>query len=305
MKYYTKKWYDLMQSSGNCGMFNKIPDKTYTTKEIKTLYDKKLKKMINTEKRAYNQVPSYVLDTDYLNEENFDPEVWVYIDENGNTVRPTSVKEVIRQVFEEFESKPPFDPTEVTVLFKDLYKNELRTCKHNYPSWLVSEVDYRLIALKYLPASSYKKYMDEVKALTKTWKAINQKAEKVLARQNIPEEVNEALELHDAYLLSIKKQGRALIMVFRKDAVWPDDRTPYRKVIFKDAAVLERDKGINVRKHQYDNYYSSNVTFLYDEIYDQDDGFEIHMMFWVTNGLAYVTLQCSSVSYQDGIEVIN
>jgi hypothetical protein len=54
-----------------------------------------------------------------------------------------------------------------------------------------------------------------------------------LIRQNIPDHVAESLWLHDAALLSIKKSGKNYVMLVRRDGFWPDDPTPYRKVVYR------------------------------------------------------------------------
>jgi hypothetical protein len=105
----------------------------------------------------------------------------------------------------------------------------------------------------------------------------------------------EALWLHDASLLSIKKSGKNYIMLVAKDGFWPDDATPYRRVIFHKATVIEKEAGLRVQKLE------SDTTFLYKEIYRTDTGYEVHMMFWMPKGLAYLTIACEDISFEDGV----
>jgi hypothetical protein len=40
---------------------------------------------------------------------------------------------------------------------------------------------------------------------------------------------------------------------------------------------------------------------LYKEIYRTDTGYEVHMMFWLPKGLAYLTIACEDLSFEDGV----
>jgi hypothetical protein len=78
--------------------------------------------------------------------------------------------------------------------------------------------------------------------------------------------VAETLRLHDASLLSFKKSGKNYVMLARRDG-----------------------------------FCRSNISFLYHEIYRTDTGYEAHMMFWVPKGLAYLTIACADISFEDGV----
>ncbi len=308
MKYYTKAWYELMQDIGSADDFKKIPDKIYTAKEIKELYQKKLKKEIREEKRSYDSEPFFLFGPEDIEQDQFDPEDWLIVDEETNEVSvPESIEQVVQQLeeeqrraMEEFENRPPFDASEIIELFEECYKNRLRACKRTYPDWLVDEVDHRLLALGYLPESIYIKFKEEISAKRKRLQSINRRAEKDLRKQSIDEEIDEALSLHDASLLSLRKAGNDIVMKVRKDGIWPDDQTPYRRVCFQNGIMIEKE--VTARKYLSDDFYDSNVAYLYHEIYKIDDGYEIHMMFYTTKGLGYVTLKCTDVRYEDGIE---
>lgn len=274
MKYYTKEWYELLQAWGLSGDLKKIPDAVYTTADIEKLYKKKLKKEIAFERDSYNQEPFFLTVDDMLTEDNFCPDDWLYIDEiTGDVKRPVDINEVRQQLekdrkraFEEFENRPPFDPMDTEKIFEEIYRTNIRTCKNNFPEWLLKSVDHRLLALGYLPETAYRKYHSEIREKKKKWEQINRAAEKERTRQCIPDEMMEAMALHDASLLSLKK-------------------------------------GLRVRKYLQEGFYSSNSSFLYSEIYNSGEGYEFHMMFVTSKDLSYLTIACNDISVCDGISI--
>ena len=274
MKYYTKEWYELLQAWGLSGDLKKIPDAVYTTADIEKLYKKKLKKEIAFERDSYNQEPFFLTVDDMLTEDNFCPDDWLFIDEiTGDVKKPVDINEVRQQLekdrkraFEEFENRPPFDPMDTEKIFEEIYRTNIRTCKNNFPEWLLKSVDHRLLALGYLPETAYRKYHSEIREKKKKWEQINRAAEKERTRQCIPDEMMEAMALHDASLLSLKK-------------------------------------GLRVRKYLQEGFYSSNSSFLYSEIYNSGEGYEFHMMFATSKDLSYLTIACNDISVCDGISI--
>ena len=274
MKYYTKEWYELLQAWGLSGDLKKFPDAVYTTADIEKLYKKKLKKEIAFERDSYNQEPFFLTVDDMLTEDNFCPDDWLFIDEiTGDVKRPVDINEVRQQLekdrkraFEEFENRPPFDPMDTEKIFEEIYRTNIRTCKNNFPEWLLKSVDHRLLALGYLPETAYRKYHSEIREKKKKWEQINRAAEKERTRQCIPDEMMEAMALHDASLLSLKK-------------------------------------GLRVRKYLQEGFYSSNSSFLYSEIYNSGEGYEFHMMFATSKDLSYLTIACNDISVCDGISI--
>ena len=238
------------------------------------MYKKKLKKEIAFERDSYNQEPFFLTVDDMLTEDNFCPDDWLFIDEiTGDVKRPVDINEVRQQLekdrkraFEEFENRPPFDPMDTEKIFEEIYRTNIRTCKNNFPEWLLKSVDHRLLALGYLPETAYRKYHSEIREKKKKWEQINRAAEKERTRQCIPDEMMEAMALHDASLLSLKK-------------------------------------GLRVRKYLQEGFYSSNSSFLYSEIYNSGEGYEFHMMFATSKDLSYLTIACNDISVCDGISI--
>ena len=95
-------------------------------------------------------------------------------------------------------------------------------------------------------------------------------------------------------------------MLLRQDGGWfGEGVTPYIKVIFTDAVLLEREKGLTPRaRMDGDGNQSSNCVFLYHELYSVQDGYEVHMMFTTAKWpeLAYLTVKCRDICFEDNCD---
>lgn len=316
MRFYTKEWYELMQRQDYTLCMRQIPDKEYSTKEIRAFFEKKLKSEIARDRREYNTPPCFLDVSDQLKPENFDPEGWLLFPngEEGEPRHPTSPEEVSEQLEREkkeaedaFANRPPFDSSESEKVFREGYMARLRYCDRSFPAWVCRQVDRRLLALDLLPKSVYQRLKIEEKENRKAFRKIERAAKKELDRQHIPEQIAEAFSFHDSSLLSLRKQGRNYEMLLRKDGGWFGDEdgvTPYIKVVFTDAVLIEREKGLKPRtRTDADGAICSKCIFLYHEIYSVENGYEVHMLFAVDgwSNLAYLTVRCSEIGFEDNI----
>ena len=145
MKYYTKDWYNLMQKCDYTLAMKKIPDKAYSEDEIKTFYNKALKKEIALRREGYNDQPDYTALFDMLDENDFDPIDWVLIDESKGIGRFPQSKEEVRAFYEaekkrkeqEFINRGPFNATSVADDFKSLFKHRLKLVVDEFPKWTI------------------------------------------------------------------------------------------------------------------------------------------------------------------------
>lgn len=314
MRFYTKDWYVLMQHQDYTTCAKPIPDKAYSEKEIKALFRERLEAEIQRDRLDYDTPPCFPDMTDQLRPEHWKPEDWMIFPagEDQPPRHPASPEEVAAQwerdrraAEEAFASRPPFDPAETERWFRALYRANLRNAHMHYPAWVREQVDRRLLALDLLPESVFQKLQREEEENRRAFQAIEQAAEKELGRQPIPAPIAEAFRFHDSALLSLHKRGRDYEMRLRKDGGWyGDDVTPYIKVLFRGADLLERERGLIPRTMQdADGALSSNCTFLYHELYASPDGYEVHMLFATAGrrGLAYCTLRCDDIVFEDNV----
>ena len=140
---------------------------------------------------------------------------------------------------------------------------------------------------------------------TKEWYKLMQHQDDTLCMQRIPDRISGTFHFHDSALLSLRKRGRNYEMLLRKDGGWfGEGVTPYIKIIFTDADLLEREKGLTPRTQMdEDGTLWSNCIYLYHEIYSVQDGYEVHMMFAARkrSELAYLTVKCRDICFEDNI----
>lgn len=313
MRFYTKEWYKLMQHQDDTLCMKRLPDKDYSDQEIKTLFEKKLKAEIARDKREHDSPPFFLDLSEQLTPENFDPEAWLVFPENEEPRHPVSAEEVQaqlererKQAEEDFANRPPFDPGESEKSFREDCKGRMRFRKQRFPAWVCQQVDRRLLALELLPDSVYRRLKEESRQNRRAFQKIERAAEKELSRQQIPDRISGTFHFHDSALLSLRKRGRNYEMLLRQDGGWSGEGiTPYIKVIFTGAVLLEREKGLTPRaRMEEDGTFWSRCIFLYHEMYCVQDGYEVHMMF-ATRGqseLAYLTVKCRDILFEDNIQ---
>ena len=284
MKFFTKEWYELAQKLDYTTGMKAVPDKEYSDKEIKAFYESDLKKEIARDKKLHKFMASN-------NTAGFE----FFFGGMGDTLLSLEDEPI---------PKSKFDPTETVECFKTSYRNLLRYAADNFPSWVSETVDIRLLALWRMPKSALDRLKKEERENRRRFNVINRKAEKILSSQDIPDRIKTTFCYHDASVLKIMKQGKNTVMYLRKDGAWPDDDTPYTKLVFKNVRWQEKETGIVLRcAVDAEGSVSSSCFYLYDELYRTKDGFEIHMMFWCGGKLKYYTVCCEDVEVCDGVEL--
>ena len=149
MRYYTKEWYALMQKSDITTGLAKVPDGKYTKKDIDKLFEKKYKKELRAEKKAYDTPPDLSYLMDVLEGEEFDPSDWVLADEATGKTRMPKDREEVRAFIqaeqdaelEEFNARAPFDEEDYRQMFCDIYEERLADLKRWPESGALGKAD--------------------------------------------------------------------------------------------------------------------------------------------------------------------
>jgi len=313
MKFYTKEWYELMQRQNYTSGLKKIPDKVYTDDDIQAFYDKDLKAEVAHDRKIHNTPPGpYDWEDELLLPDRFTPDTFLF--ENGETgelfhpetpeIARHYLEQERRQAQERFAARPPFDPTETIACFQECYRGMLRYGFSHFPQWVRKSVDPRLLALNRIPESAYKRLRKEEQANRRAFEKINAKATAVLDQQDIPEEIRERFYFHDASVLAIKKVRSDVELYLRKDGGWLGDATPYIKIIFKNVRQFNREKGFSLRpKLDADGDLRTSCTYLYDELYHDESGYEVHMLLCTPKALRYLTICCEDIHFEDNISL--
>ncbi len=312
MKYYTKEWYELLQQQHYTSGLKKVPDKMYSNQEIQAFYDADLDEEVNNDIKIYNTPPDYSWAEHLLDPTNFQPNYFLFENEETGELFHPETSEIARQYIEQehnereevFAKRPPFDPTETIECFRQCYKNMVRYGDLGYPQWVRDSVDKRLLALHRVPESVYNRLRKEELANQRIFKKIMKEAEEILGRQNIPKNIKSQFCFHDADLLALKKVGSNVELYLRKDGMWFEGTTPYTKVIFKNVSRMEREKGFALRpKTNEQGELCSNCQYLYNELYRNLDGYEVHILLWTSKALRYLTICCEDICFVDNIEL--
>lgn len=123
-----------------------------------------------------------------------------------------------------------------------------------------------------------------------------------MEQQDIPDEIRSQFRFHDASVLAIKKVRSNVELYLKKDGGWPNDTTPYIKLIFKNVRQFDREKGFSLRpKLNKWGDLRTGCTYLYDELYRTENGYEVHMMFWTRKALRYLTICSEDIEFEDNI----
>ena len=311
MKFYTKEWYELMQRMNYTTGMKKIPDKVYSDKDIQAFYDKDLKAEVARDRRIHNTPPGpFDWEDELLLPDRFTPEAFLFENEETGEVFHPETPEIARhyleqerrQVQERFAARPPFDPAETIECFQETYLSMLRHGGSHYPKWVQETVDKRLLALWRIPESAYKRLKKEEQANRRAFDKIEADAAVILGQQDIPEEIRSQFCFHDANVLAIKRSGSDVALYLRKDGGWTEDATPYIKIIFKNVSRFDREKGFALRPKldRWGNLGTSCI-YLYNELYRNEDGYEVHMLFWTSKALRYLTICSEDIQFEDNI----
>ena len=311
MKFYTKEWNELMQRQNYTSGLKKIPGKVYTDEDIQAFYDKDLKAEVARDRRIHNTPPGpYDWEDELLLPDRFTPETFLFENEETGELFHPETPEIARYYLEQarqraqeqFAARPPFDPAETIECFQECYLGMLRCGFSHLPQWVQESVDKRLLALNRIPESAYMRLKKEEQANLRAFEKINAKAASVLEQQNIPEEIRSQFRFHDASVLAIKKVRSDVELYLRKDGGWLGDATPYIKITFKNVRQFDREKGFSLRsKIDESGDLCTGCTYLYDELYRAEDGYEVHMLLWTRKALRYLTICSEDIHFEDNI----
>lgn len=312
MKYFTKEWYELMQRLDYCLCMRPIADGEYTDADIKRLYDKKLKAEIARDRRDYNDPPTFIdFDIDDMDIDDFtffDPQT-------GKLEKAASKAEITERIeaekaaaWAEFNSRPPFDPAETVENFERMYEGGLKHGLSHYPEWAQKLLDPRLVALSYLPRTVYDRLKAESRRNKKEFERIERTARKALEKESarIPERILDIFSgFHDARIMRLDKLGDDIAMLVALDCACFEGETPYVRVLFKNAEIVESDglpfnDGDSLRMPT-DEGYDICLTYLYDEFYAVDGGIEAHFLLSFDD-LKYFTVRCADIVCEKNLE---
>jgi len=251
MKYYTKKWYNLMQNLHYIDGIKTIEDKEYSEEEIKQIckdeYDKQLEEYIKEEEVFYNEPPINHLD--YLDDLDY-KDIMVVNEEDNTTIEPKSneeAKKIIEEQYykevEEFKNRPEFNRKKVEKEFEELYQKGLKYSKEKFPKFVSDEVDARFLTLNLMPKNMYNTLKIFESGNQKEFEKIEEEAEKELMSQHIPEDIsNLFFEFHDGNIKKLAQNVEDIVLTIESE------EGQIKILNFINGIFLENENYVNLTK---------------------------------------------------------
>lgn len=276
MKYLTKQWYKAMQEP-YVYLLLKVSKKaeTFSEEYYNDLYKQEEKKWIKLQKEISKEVSKVKFeninnecgDTTKLNKDEYKKQERTLVD---------------------FDTTVSFDIEKEKKQFNELHKSNIENLKYKLPNEILNNVaDIRVLALnrassvvkKLITDYCMKKDMIVEKALTDYQEYYNRELKE--CGDNIIEE----LCLHDCLITNIIKQKDKLIIELDHSGGFTDVKT----VIFEDYEIIEEEMDF------------TNGWWLYEEIYINDNKYEIHSLIDVPKNnkccenLGYFTVKAKNI----------
>ena len=178
------------------------------------------------------------------------------------------------------ELEEEFDEGQERRLFLEGYLRDLEKFRTRTPAKILEKVvDIRVLALGFCTAEVYRDFSDyRLLCEERTEKTIEE-AWDMRVSQGLENAFTGEHSLHDAFVLSLNREGEDLVLEFEYDeeATWPE----IRGVRFRDAKILKQEGPV------------PNAWWLYDEIWKTGEGaFEIHALLWRNDDLLELTIEC-------------
>jgi len=299
MRYYTKEWYERMQELYSVEDLRIIADRTYSDAEIQAFYDADMEDAIRRAYADYETPPSFEME-----EELRDPrQVIIFNEQTGEVSHPASLAEAREHLAQErrrreaeFANRPPFDPAETREDFRDMYEALLQYGMQAYPRWVGETWDHRLLALRRVPESLYRRMKEDSEAGWQAFRAVEEEARAVWEQQDIPEAIRARFHFHDAGVYAVETVGRDVVLYL--DDV--EGETDYVKVTFSGTDRIEREEGLVLEIGVNEQgRVQSNCQYLYGELYREAGMYEVHMLLWTPQALRYLTIRCRDIRFKD------
>lgn len=293
MRYFTKEWYELGYGLDYTSDFVEIEDKEYTNEEIEELYKEAEKEFVEEERKTYNEPPIKFQDlVDFSSLELTDILI-TDLDEDGNHINerhPESLEELEKyqelenkRMEEEFANREEFDEEEAKDIFKNYFEANLEASRYFLPEYVTEEVDERIVALGYMPKSTYEKLEAEEKLNEEEYERVFNESIGIMEKEydKISVEIQDPFYIHDGIISNLEEDNNNIKMQLLGYDL--DDEYKNYDITFKNAKFLElEDVSFGEGEEE--------VVFLYHEMYAVDGGYELHILAGQYPELKYVTI---------------
>ena len=173
----------------------------------------------------------------------------------------------------------PYDEAAERQSFAEFHSRELEEFQTRTPAQILAKVaDIRVLALGLCTEEVYRDFEDYRALCEKQTVKTMEEAWNVCVSQGLDQIWTGEHSLHDALILTMKREGEDLVIEFEydADATWPE----IKAARFRDAQILKQEQPVE------------NAWWLYDEIWKSERGYEIHALLWREDDLCELTIEC-------------
>lgn len=291
MRYFTKDWFHTRTGSDIYFLMKPATEaEAFNEDFYQTLYNSKLAEHLNT----YLEMSKLTVD------DVFPENAWSTIstiDSEGNFVDAAAlmsveeyekIKEDIRRKEQEARANfvpVVYDEPRLTVLFQNILKVRQEVLKELLPEDIVKDVaDIRVLALDHASCEISRRICSFCMAkenitfqTEQDYQAYYKSIEPLL-----PPKIKQNYGFHDCRIMAIKQQGSDIIVTLDIRG----GQTNVNQMIYHNATISEQDDVIG-------------TTWLYQEIYIQDDGYEFHAATQGDDGkYRYLTVKAWDVDFE-------
>ena len=178
------------------------------------------------------------------------------------------------------ELEEEFDEGQERRFFREGYLCDQEKFRTRTPAKILEKVaDIRVLALGFCTAEVYRDFRDYRALCEERTEKTIEEAWNMRVSQGLENAFAGEHSLHDAFVLSLNREGEDLVLEFEYDeeATWPE----IRGVRFRDAKILKQEGPVE------------KTWWLYDEIWRTGEGtFEIHALLWRNDDLLELTIEC-------------
>lgn len=280
MKHYTKEWQALLSQMDLSEGLKVIEDKAYSDQDILDYVQSQEDERVVEDREMFDTMPNLDFEISMINELYDSNEISL----EEKDMYLNQVKRQYDQDMKDYLVRGEFDEELSRQYFREDYSMMLDAVADFYPGFVVDTVRPELLALFSVPKSVYEALQKRDVELEEQMELLNHKAGEELSSQDIPMELYEAFDFHDALVIDVFVDDSDFMMLLHTEE--QEDV----KVTFKNAKVLEDELE-----------YEEDVYFIYRELYRlENNNFEIHMMMSEGEDYRYLTIECSDVDVEKG-----
>lgn len=283
MKYLTKEWYHLSQRTGlHFGMKVNNGAAVYDEALYLRLYKRKEKDYIAMQQKFHDIDPRFMLEQDestFVRLDKFAKGEEITEEDSIIYHMSPEEREAIQKLIEEYDARPPFDEEKSREEFRSLQEMIKKRVEEELlpPDHTLHIADMRVFSLGYCT----KEVRKLLKKISKESEAIRDRVlseySKAQQAENIPQDIRESFGFHDCRVTEFTV-GSNVVLRFDTRGEYAD----MNKLTFATAKIIKQEEHI------------VGSSWIYQELYRTEDGYEAHMLF-DREGVLELTIRCKDI----------